>query len=156
MSKKLIKRGFLGFPLGIAMGFVITIVISCFANDGSFYPVTSELTEAMGNELNAVILQTILCGIMGSCFAMASLIWEIDSWNLAKQSGIYFAVACIVMLPIAYFMNWMKHDVFGILSYAGVFVAIFLVVWLVQFFVWKAKVKKINGRLSKGLSDKQD
>ena len=93
---------------------------------------------------------------MGSCFAMASLIWEIDSWNLAKQSGIYFAVACIVMLPIAYFMNWMKHDVFGILSYAGVFVAIFLVVWLVQFFVWKAKVRKINGRLSKGLSDKQD
>jgi len=156
MSKKMIKRFLFGFPLGIAIGFIITIIISCCFEDGSFYPVTSELTEAMGNELNAVILQTVLCGIMGSCFAMASLIWEFDSWNFSKRSGVYFAVACVVMLPIAYITNWMKHDVFGVLSYAGIFVALFLVVWLVQYFVWKAKVRRINDGLSKELSDKQD
>ena len=103
MKKRRIFQGLLGFPIGIATGFVITILISMCVGDGTFYPVTPELIETMGNELNAVILQTVLCGIMGSGFAMASAIWEMDSWSLAKQSGIYFSAACIIMLPIAYF-----------------------------------------------------
>ena len=60
MKKKLIQRGLLGIPLGIAIGFVITVVISCWIGDGSFYPVQPKLMETMGSELNAVILQTVL------------------------------------------------------------------------------------------------
>ncbi|MGI6110473.1 MAG: DUF3021 domain-containing protein [Eubacteriaceae bacterium] len=154
MKKKLITQGLLGFPLGIAIGFVITVMISVCIGDGSFYPVTPELIKTIGNELGAVVLQTILCGIMGSGFAMASVIWEIDSWSLAKQSGIYFSVACIVMLPIAYAANWMEHSISGILSYAGIFVAIFVFVWLIQYFVWKNKIKKMNDRVKKSSSTK--
>ncbi len=144
MKRKIIKRGFLGFPLGIAIGYVITVIISVCVGDGSFYPVTAELIDTMGNELNAVVFQTVLCGIMGMGYAMASVIWDIDSWSLAKQSGVYFAIACVVMFPIAYIANWMKHDIVGILSYAGIFVAIFIFVWLIQYFVWKDKVKRMN------------
>ncbi|MEA5050314.1 MAG: DUF3021 domain-containing protein [Oscillospiraceae bacterium] len=150
MGKKLITRGLLGFPLGIAIGFVITVMISVCIGDGAFYPVTPGLINAMGNELGAVVLQTVLCGIMGSGFAMASVIWEIDSWSLAKQSGIYFSVACIAMLPIAYAADWMDHSISGILSYAGIFVAIFVLVWLIQYFVWKNKIRKMNDRVEKG------
>lgn len=149
MKKKMIQRGLLGFPLGIAIGFVITVIISMCIGDGSFYPVTPELIDTMKNELNAVILQTILCGILGTGFAMASVIWEIDSWSLAKQSGIYFSIACVTMFPIAYITNWMKHNVIGILSYVGIFVAIFVITWLVQYFVWKRKVKRMNDRVRK-------
>ena len=139
MKKKMIQRGLLGFPLGIAIGFVITVIISMCIGDGSFYPVTPELIDTMKNELNAVILQTILCGIMGTGFAMASVIWEIDSWSLAKQSGIYFSIACVTM----------KHNAIGILSYVGIFVAIFVITWLVQYFVWKRKVKRMNDGVRK-------
>lgn len=149
MKKRRIFQGLLGFPIGIATGFVITILISMCVGDGTFYPVTPELMETMGNELNAVILQTVLCGIMGSGFAMASAIWEMDSWSLAKQSGIYFSAACIIMLPIAYVTNWMKHSVGGVLAYVGVFVVIFLIVWLIQYFVWNRKVKKMNDCIRK-------
>ena len=149
MKRKLILRGLFGFPVGVAIGFVITIIISVCVGDGSFYPVTPELIVTMGNELNAVILQTVLCGIMGAGFAMASVIWEMDSWSLAKQSGIYFSVACIVMLPIAYVTNWMKHTVGGILAYVGIFVVIFLVVWLIQYSAWQRKIKKMNDSIKK-------
>ena len=149
MKRKLILRGLFGFPVGVAIGFVITIIISVCVGDGSFYPVTPELIVTMGNELNAVILQTVLCGIMGAGFAMASVICEMDSWSLAKQSGIYFSVACIVMLPIAYVTNWMKHTVGGILAYVGIFVVIFLVVWLIQYSAWKRKIKKMNDSIKK-------
>jgi len=144
MKKKLIQRGLLGVLLGIAIGYVITVIVSICIGDGLFYPVNLKLVNMMGNELNAILLQTALSGIMGTGFAMASVIWEIDSWSLAKQSGIYFAIACMVMLPISYFANWMPHSTGGILSYVGIFVAIFLFTWLVQYSVLKRKVKKMN------------
>ena len=152
MKKKMIQRGLLGFPLGIAIGFVITVIISMCIGDGSFYPVNPELIDTMKNELNAVILQTILCGILGTGFAMASVIWEIDSWSLAKQSGIYFAITCVIMFPISYFANWMPHSTAGILSYVGIFVAIFLAAWATQYSVWKRKIKKMN----EGIKDNND
>ena len=152
MKKKLILRGLLGMPIGISIGLIITIIISAFAGNGEFYAVTPELTAAMGNELNAVILQTVLCGIMGIGFAMASVIWEIDSWSLAKQSGIYFAIACVIMFPISYFANWMPHSTAGILSYVGIFVAIFLAAWVIQYSVWKRKITKMN----EGIKDNND
>ena len=149
MKKKILTRGLIGFPIGIAIGFVITIIISICIGKGSFYPVRPELAETMGSELNAVILQTALCGIMGSGFAIASVIWELDSWSLIKQSGIYFLIISVIMLPIAYIANWMEHSVAGILSYAGIFVASFVVVWLIQYFVWKSKIKKMNECINK-------
>ena len=33
-----------------------------------FYPAAAQLIETMGNELNAVILQTALCGVIGILF----------------------------------------------------------------------------------------
>ena len=149
MKKKIIMRGLFGLPTGIAIGFVITLIISACIGNGSFYPVTPELIDTMGNELNAVILQTVLCAIMGVGFAAASVIWELDSWSLAKQSGVYFMIISVVMLPIAYVTNWMKHTIFGVLSYVAIFAAIFVVVWLSQYLLWKRKIKKMNALVSK-------
>ncbi len=150
MKKKIIMRGLLGLPTGIAIGFVITLIISACIGNGSFYPVTPELIDTMGNELNAVILQTVLCAVMGVGFAAASVIWELDSWSLAKQSGIYFMIISVIMLPIAYVTNWMKHTALGVLSYVAIFVAIFIIVWLSQYLLWKRKIKKMNALVSKG------
>lgn len=149
MKKKIIMRGLFGLPTGIAIGFVITLIISACIGNGAFYPVAPELIDTMGNELNAVILQTVLCAIMGAGFAAASVIWELDSWSLAKQSGVYFLIISVIMLPIAYVTNWMKHTVLGVLSYVAIFVAIFVAVWLSQYLLWKRKIKKMNAIVSK-------
>lgn len=148
MKKKIIKRGIIGIPLGIALGYVITIMISICSADGLYHAVEPQLVETMGNELNAIILQAVLCGIMGMGFAMASVIWEIDSWDIVKQSGIYFAIACFIMFPIAFFIHWMSHSIWGIISYVGIFISIFVFTWIFQYIVWKKKIVKINEEMS--------
>ena len=35
----------------------------------------------------------------------------------------------------------------SVLSYIGIFVAIFVSVWLIQYFCWKRKIKKMNSSL---------
>ena len=154
MKKKVIQRGLLGFPLGIAIGYVITIIISAIWANGYYSPVTPELEKTMGTEINAVIFQALLCGILGAGFAMASVIWEIETWSIAKQSGIHFAIISAIMLPIAYIANWMQHTLIGFLSYFGIFAAIFIFVWLFQYLGWKSKIKRINESVKNGYSKK--
>ncbi len=147
MKKKIIKRSLLGFPLGITMGYLITILISLVWANGYYSPCVPELISIMGNEINAVILQTILCGILGVGFAASSVIWEIDSWSIVKQTGIYFSIISVIMLPIAYFAYWMEHSVVGFLIYFGIFVLIFAFIWIIQFVIGKHNVRRMNENL---------
>lgn len=147
MKKKMIKRSLLGFPLGITMGYLITILISLVWANGYYSPCVPELISIMGNEINAVILQTILCGILGVGFAASSVIWEIDSWSIVKQTGIYFSIISVMMLPIAYFAYWMEHSGVGFLIYFGIFVLIFAVIWIIQFVIGKHNVRRMNENL---------
>ena len=81
MKKKIVLRSMLGFPLGLALGYLITILISLIYADGSYSPCMPELAVIMGNEINAVLLQALLCGILGSGFGACSVIWEIETWG---------------------------------------------------------------------------
>lgn len=152
MKKQIINRALFGIPSGIAIGYLVTIIISALFAKGHYSPVPPELVERMGNEINAVIVQTILSAVMGAGFAASSVIWEIENWSIAKQSGIYFVVISLISLPIAYFANWMEHSLTGFISYFGIFIGIYLVVWFIQYLVWKGKVKAINDKV-KGKSE---
>lgn len=147
MKKEILRRGLVGLPVGIAIGHVIPLLISACNGDGVYHPVVPELIDAAGNELNAVILQTALCAVVGMGFGAASVIWELDRWSLAKQSGVFFLVTGGIMLPIAYLANWMQHSPAGILSYVGIFGACFGVVWLLQYLLWRRRIKEMNARI---------
>ena len=147
MKKQILLRGMLGFPLGLAMGYLITIFISLTVSDGRYYPYVPELAAVMGNEINAVLLQAVLCGILGTGFGACSVIWQIESWGILKQTGIYFSIISVIMLPTAYVSYWMEHSLKGILSYFGIFVLIFATVWIVQYAAARHNVRKMNETL---------
>ncbi|MGN1146850.1 MAG: DUF3021 domain-containing protein [Lachnospiraceae bacterium] len=147
MKKKILQRGAIGMLAGIVLSYLITICISLTFGTGEYYPCVPSLVTQVGSPIGAVIVQTVLSAVLGAVFGGASVIWEIDSWSILKQSLIYFLLSCIAMLPTAYLAHWMEHSLRGILQYVGIFVAIFLFVWLVQYFSWKIKIRKLNKHL---------
>ncbi len=147
MKKKTVLRGILGFPIGIAIGYLITIFISIGFANGYYSPCVPELISAVGSEIGAVALQALLCGLLGSGFAASSVIWEIENWGIIKQTGVYFAIISVIMLPIAYFTYWMEHSIVGVLSYFGIFALIFAFIWIIQFVGGKRNVKRMNETL---------
>lgn len=147
MKKKLFLRSISGFPLGITIGYLITIISSLVWADGYYSPCLPELIALMGNEINAVLLQAILCGVLGAGCAAGSIIWDLEDWGLVKQTGIYFLIISVIMLPIAYVTYWMEHSIKGFLSYYGIFAAIFAVIWVTQYLTARYNVKKMNENL---------
>lgn len=149
MKKELLFRIFVGILGGVVLSYFITIAISLTVGDGNYYPCVPSLAERFGNEVTAVIVQTVLSAILGAGFAGCSLIWEKDEWSLLKQTSIYFGIVSVLMMTVAYICEWMEHSVKGILSYFGIFFAIFVVVWVVQYLIWKARISKIKEGLQK-------
>ena len=149
MKKKILIRAFLGALIGIVISYLITIVISAVIGDGAFYPCVPSFAERYGNEGTAVIIQTIFSAVLGGGFSMASLIWEMDDWSLLKQTGVYFVIITILMMTVAYICEWMEHSLRGVLSYFGIFFAIFVVIWIIRYFSWKIRISKIKEKLIK-------
>ena len=149
MKKKIISRILSGMVIGIVIGYIISILISLIWANGYYSPCVPELKAVMGSEINAVMFQTALCALLGAGFSAASLIWQKENWSIVKQTGIYFSVISVIMMPIAYLTYWMEHSVAGFFSYFAVFALIFVVVWIVQFTVGKQNVKKMNKQLKR-------
>lgn len=148
MKKQVILRGLIGVPIGITIGYLITIFISLALGKGYYSPCVPALTQQIGNEIGAVIVQTMLCAVLGAVFGSASVIWEMDTWSILKQTGVYFSMIALTMLPIAYATHWMEHTIGGFLLYFGIFVTIFIVVWMIQYAIWKYRVKKIAEKVN--------
>ncbi len=149
MKKKVLLRGLLGFPLGICMGYIITILISLGWGQSYYTPCVPDLITTMGSEIGAVVLQAALSGLLGAVFAMCSVIWEIEDWSIMRQTGTYFAITAVTMMPIAYLTNWMEHTVAGFFLYFGVFAGIFVFVWVVQYFIWRSKIRRMNEKVGR-------
>ncbi|MDE6566608.1 MAG: DUF3021 domain-containing protein [Lachnospiraceae bacterium] len=149
MKIKAFLRGLCGIPTGITIGYLITIIYSLAWGKGSYSPcVTPELKQLMGNELNAVILQTGFYALLGLSYSASSVIWEIERWGITKQTIIYFLIASCTMMPVAYFTYWMEHSLTGFLAYFGIFVFIFFVIWLSLYLVMLRLVKTMNKNLN--------
>ncbi len=147
MKNQITYRLFSGFPLGITISLTISIMVSLIIQDGYFHACPPALIDTMSSELSAVIVQTLLSGVLGSALSVAALVWNIEHWSIAKQTGVYFFISSLAITPIAYLNHWMQHSLIGFFSFYLFFVGIFLVVWIVQYLFLRKKIRSLNQKV---------
>ena len=145
--KKIVSRVLYSFPIGISCSVGISLLLSLIFGEGKYYPFASPLVLFTGSEVKAMLMQTILSGILGSVFGGMSFIWEIERWSILKQTAVYFLSVSIPMMGISYLLYWMEHSLNGFLLYFLIFVMVFIVVWLLNFAIYWFKVRRINEEL---------
>ena len=147
MRKEILKRCLLGAPLGLAISTIITIIISLTVGDGRYYAVVPSLAQDMGSDINAVILQAVLSMIYGAAWGGASVVWDAEGWSLLKMTVVHLVVTSLATFPIAYLARWMPHSATGILLYFGIFVLVYIGIWLSQYSAMKKRVKEMNAKI---------
>lgn len=145
--KKIVSRVLYSFPIGISCSVGISLFLSLLFGEGKYYPFAASLVFFTGSEVKAMLLQTMLSGILGSVFGGMSFIWEIERWSILKQTAVYFLSVSIPMMGISYLLYWMEHSLNGFLLYFLIFVMVFFVVWLFNFAIYWFKVRRINQKL---------
>ena len=142
------KRAMIGAPIGLAISTAITIIISLVVGRGEYFAVVPELTADFGTEINAVLVQALCSMLYGAAFAGASVIWDAD-WSLTRMTIVHLLICSAATFPIAYLMRWMEHTVGGIVIYFGIFLLIYLMIWISQY----AKIRKSIAALNKKVND---
>ena len=145
--KKIVSRVLYSFPIGISCSVGISLFLSLRFGEGKYYPFAASLVFFTGSEVKAMLMQTILSGILGSVFGGMSFIWAIERWSILKQTAVYFLSVSIPMMGISYLLYWMEHSLNGFLLYFLIFVMVFFVVWLFNFAIYWFKVRRINQEL---------
>ena len=142
--KKIVSRVLYSFPIGISCSVGISLFLSLLFGEGKYYPFAASLVFFTGSGVKAMLMQTILSGILGSVFGGMSFIWEIERWSILKQTAVYFLSVSIPMMGISYLLYWMEHSLNGFLLYFLIFVMVFFVVWLFNFAIYWFKVRRMN------------
>ncbi len=144
--KKAGLRALIGAPVGMAISTVIAVLDSWYIGDGKFYAVVPELAADLGSEIGAVTIQVLCSMLFGAAFAGASVIWEKD-WNLTKMTFVHFLICSAATFPIAYLLRWMDHTAGGVLKYFGQFLAIYVVIWIIQYMRLRRNVNALNKKV---------
>lgn len=145
--KNILRYAALGAPLGLAIGYAITIVISLVWGGGKYLAVMPSFSQAVGGEAAAVAVQAVLCAGIGAAFSALSLVWKREDWSCVRQTAVYFLGASLAMLPAAWLAHWMEHTLAGFLGYFSIFLVLFLAFWLAGWAATRHTARQLNAGL---------
>lgn len=144
MFKEIVKRGLLGFIIGVFIGETILIINSVLAGKGIFYPINPYLISGNGAQLTLVVIQYIMTGIIGMTFAASSVIFEKENWGLLRQTAVHFIITSVVMYICGFICNWFPHNFKSTAIWFGVFIIIYLLFWTGFTIYYRVVIRKIN------------
>lgn len=143
--KSAVPRALLGFALGVFTGFVTMLIVSAFIGNGQFVPVLDRLKDLCGGEMKALLVQTVLTGLIGVAYALASFFFE-TRWSLLAQFAAYFAATFPVLVAVVLFC-WMPEQPGGLISTLAPLPAGYVVTFFVRLGRAKSDVQCINERI---------
>ena len=149
MKTTFIKRALLGIPLGISIGYIISIILSLIFAGGYYGAVNPELAKTFGSEINAVIVQAILWGLIGFDFSGFSVVWEKENWSLVKQTVVGFFAYLLPMIIAGYILKWFTFSVLEVSIFILIFIFNFAVIWILIYLKAKKDVAAFNAKLKK-------
>lgn len=147
MLKEIVKRGSVGFLLGVFSINVIALVNSSLFGNGSFSLVTTYLIKQCGSEILASWFFFFLSGFIGALYGITSLIFENEKMNLVMQTFLHAIISAPLTFVVGWVCYWMPHNLTGILIFAAEYVVIYVIIWLSFYLSYKHKVNQVNEKL---------
>lgn len=135
--KEMIKRGFLGMFLGVFINQLIFVIL-----------ILSGTIPEMINA-NYIVPQFFISIGIGFYLAAITIIFQVESWSILKQTVYHFIAMGIVYLPVAYLAGWMPPHIIGKISFIALYILIYVIIWLSFKAYWKKKIEVLNTEIEK-------
>lgn len=101
MAKMIVKRGLIGFFIGIAADYIIAYIVSAYLRLGYFMPCLSGMPEIIGGEMKAVAFQALAFGILVAGIGIVTVTAKADKIPLAGRIALSAIIGALCLSPIA-------------------------------------------------------
>ena len=137
MIKNIINRAIFGFVLGMAIGNLIAAYTG--------YPnLTSQLlNERTGSWQIALLVQSLLSGIIGTVSITGMLLYKVERLSLGVSMIVHYCMYMVVFIPSAIFLGWIV-SLTDLLIMVGILTVMHVIIFLIMCAYYRMNVKKLN------------
>lgn len=113
----------------------------------------------LGNNPNALsggsfstgflMLNILLSAVFGALSMGSSAVYDIEEWSILRATVTHFVIVFASFNIIALPLGWFS---FGSIEYwiiHAVMIVVYFLIWLIQYLIYKHKVKELNRELEK-------
>ncbi len=137
----------IGFGVGVIIGDLITVLISMTTGgEMMFIP---RLEELCASEAGAFLCQFLMCGLIGTVFAEAGILFALDRWSFPVTCLWHFAVTAIFYLPFLWICNFGMTLFPGLLIVLGNILFTYFITWMISYFIMRSEVDRINREIQR-------
>ena len=72
----------------------------------------------------------------------SSVVYDIENWSLVKVTVTHYAIAVTAFLTASFVLEWFSG--MALLIAIIIFSGAYALVWLIEFFLWKKEIRKMN------------
>lgn len=150
--KKIMKLLMNDFCIGVVIGTILSVIFSSIFGQGHYSPVSpvslmGHLYETHLSEPMIMLIAVVIWGLIGVLFGLASMIYDASDWSLLKKTVLHIVICYIGFLPLAILAGWFPLTLADILFFTGIFIFVYAIIWVVNYFKNKALVDVINKEL---------
>lgn len=120
-------RALFGFSLGLIAGAIMFVL---YASD----------TEPLNKSY--LIMQLFGSGFLGVMAYGGAIVYDFEDWGLLRATFTHYVVTFITMLAVSELLDWFPRSI--ILIVVIFFSAVYLIIWLVEYALWKKEIRHIN------------
>lgn len=151
MSKKIMRHAIAGFPIGMIIGLILSIIFSYAYGLTEYFPAPPRFMDQFDSSLNAFVSSIFIWALIGAVFSSTSLIFTGTDWSITKMSIVHFLVTYSLFFPLSLVARWYPLSIVGVLIFTLYYILIYVMMWTIFMIKAKSDIKKINHQLNSSI-----
>lgn len=152
MLKKIMFRGIFSFAGTVTVNVFIMMgktvgAINSTGNPQALPELVPEYAAYFENPFMALMVQTLLCGLIGFAFGACSVVTEVAKWSMVRQAVTHFVVTACAWAPVSVFCWGLGRYIISFISIFISMVITYTVTWTIQIVICRREVAQINEQL---------
>jgi len=146
MKGKIIRRGAVGFLIGVLVGNLI-MIIGKLISGGQFQWAAETLIQKTGSGAAAVFLQNLASGLLGAVCMAGTVFYDLEGWEMTKASVVHCLLCLAAYFSAALFCGWIEPKSGDILLMAVIMTGSYLLIWLFMYLRYRKEAEELNRKI---------
>lgn len=146
MNTSILTRAGVGALGGVTIGSVISLLASSMKGT-DYLPGAPGFLEGFANENTAVLIQLIVCALLGAVCALAASVYDAERLSIAVASLTHLGIVAVGVFGAGWYLQWFVPGQ-TLLGFAIIFLIVYALMWVGGWLHYRQQITRVNEGLT--------